>query len=211
MPKLDIEVPVIGILRGVEPDYFAKIMEASFKAGLQAIEITLNTESALDIIQDNRGKVPGNKFLGAGTVCSMEEAEQAIEAGAMFLVTPSLNTEVIKYANSKNIPVVAGALTPTEIYNAWAAGAAMIKVFPCGQAGGPGYIREIRGPFDSIPLAAVGGVSTDNLKDYFKAGVQAVGVSSSLFGKQALADKDLEQLSENVKNYIAKVQAILSC
>lgn len=208
MASLNLDIPVIGILRGVEPDYFAQVMETSFKAGLQAMEVTLNTENALDIIRENRPGVPERKFLGAGTVCNIKDAEQAIDAGAMFLVTPNLDTDVIKYAGSENIPVVAGALTPSEIYTAWAAGAAMIKVFPCKTAGGPEYIKELCGPFDSIPLAAVGGVSFDNLHDYFAAGAQAVGVSTSLFGKKALADRDLEELAENVKAFISRVKEV---
>ncbi len=202
MVNRQLDVPVVGILRGVGARFFSQVMKTSFDAGLQAIEITLNTEHALDILKENIPRVPDGHFLGAGTVCCLEEAEKAIEAGAMFLVTPNVNLEVIKYAVSRNIAVIAGALTPTEIYNAWQAGAAMIKVFPCQVMGGAQYIKEIRGPFDSIPLCAVGGVTKETVQDYFNAGVHAVGVSSALFGKEALASENLEALFENVKKFI---------
>jgi 2-dehydro-3-deoxyphosphogluconate aldolase/(4S)-4-hydroxy-2-oxoglutarate aldolase len=202
MTNLQLDVPVVGILRGVGARFFSQVMKTSFNAGLQAIEITLNTEHALDILKENIPGVPAGHFLGAGTVCCLEEAEAAIEAGAMFLVTPNVNPKVIQYAVSRHIAVIAGALTPTEIYTAWRAGAAMIKVFPCQAMGGAQYIKEIRGPFDSIPLCAVGGVTQETVKDYFNAGACAVGVSSALFGKKALASEDLETLFENVKKFI---------
>ncbi len=202
MIKFHLEVPVIGILRGIEQNFFGSVMEESFAAGLQAIEITLNTNNSLNILSANRTRVTDGKLLGMGTICHLDEARQAIEAGAMFLVTPNFNPEVIRYAVSHKIPVISGALTPTEIFNAWKGGAAMIKVFPCGAMGGPQYIKELRGPFDSIPLAAVGGVTLQNLKNYFQAGAQAVGVSTSLFGKEALQKKSLADLSKNVRNFI---------
>ena len=202
MKNRPLNVRVVGILRGVGADFFKAVMHTAFEQGLKAIEITLNTENALEIIQKNRAGVPRGCFLGAGTVCCLKEAQQAIDSGAMFLVTPNVDHAVIEYAVSKNIPVVAGALTPTEIYQAWKAGASLIKVFPCQAMGGASYIRQILGPFDQIALCAVGGVTLQNLSDYFKAGVQAVGVSSSLFGKTALAQKDLDALALNVRQFI---------
>jgi len=199
---MKLDVPVIGILRGIEGEFFGEVMQVSFAAGLSAIEITMNTEQAEEIVREYRPAVPGGKLLGMGTIRNLEEARRAVAAGAMFLVTPNLDTAVIEYANSENIPIVAGALTPTEVYAAWSAGADMIKVFPCGAMGGAGYIRDLLGPFDNIRLAAVGGVSASNLDEYFAAGAAAVGVSSSLFGGKAIRERDLALLAQNVKNFI---------
>jgi len=198
----DLEVPVIGILRGVEGPFFRRLMAASFEAGLRAIEVTMNTEGAEEMIAGNRPLVPAGRLLGAGTVRTRSEAERAVAAGAMFLVTPNLDLEVMECARARRVPVVAGALTPTEVHAAWKAGAAMVKVFPCGAVGGPRYIRELRGPFDEIPLVAVGGVSRDNVADYLAAGARAVGVSAALFGKRALEEEDLAELTANVKGFI---------
>ena len=197
-----LNVSVIGILRGIDADFFGEVMQVSFEAGLQAIEVTMNTEGAEEIISSNRGRVPVGKYLGMGTVRNIDEAEKAIKAGAMFLVTPNFNVDVIQHAKSRGIPVVAGALTPTEVHGAWSAGADMVKVFPCGAMGGPQYITELRGPFDHIPLAAVGGVSASNVADYFSAGVTAVGVGASLFGRRALREKNLKELSSNVREFM---------
>ena len=203
MEFFHLETPVVGILRGVDGPFFSQILKASFSSGLQALEVTMNTENVLEMVSRNRALVPEGKLLGIGTVCRVEEAVQAIDAGAMFLVTPNLDKEVIEYAHSRNVPVIAGALTPTEVYEARKAGAAMVKVFPCNAMGGARYIKDLRGPFDTIPLVAVGGVTVENLNEYIKAGVQAVGVSTSLFGRQALKDKDINSLTQNVKDFTA--------
>ena len=199
---MKLDVPVIGILRGVDAAFFRSVMDASLASGLQAIEITMNTEDALQIVSMHRPSVPSGKLLGMGTIRNLTEAIKAVEAGAMFLVTPNTDTAVIEYAVSKSVPVITGALTPTEVYNAWSAGADMVKVFPC-RPFGPGYIRELRGPFEQIPLVAVGGVGIDNMKEYFAAGAVAVGAGTSLFGRKALMEHDLEEIARNVKKFIA--------
>jgi 2-dehydro-3-deoxyphosphogluconate aldolase/(4S)-4-hydroxy-2-oxoglutarate aldolase len=198
---MKLDVPVIGILRGVDPAFFRNVMDTSFSSGLQAIEITMNTEHALQIVSENKSAVPPGKLLGMGTIRNLGEAIKAVESGAMFLVTPNTDTGVIKYARSKSVPVISGALTPTEVYTAWSSGAEMVKVFPC-RTFGPQYIRELRGPYEQIPLVAVGGVDSDNIREYFAAGVSAVGASTSLFGRKALMEHNLEEIAKNVNKFI---------
>ncbi|MDH3348372.1 MAG: bifunctional 4-hydroxy-2-oxoglutarate aldolase/2-dehydro-3-deoxy-phosphogluconate aldolase [Desulfobulbaceae bacterium] len=199
---MDLHVPIIGILRGVESTFFKQLMPAAFDAGLQAIEVTMDTVGGLAMIRENRDLVPEGKYLGMGTIRNVEEARLALDAGAMFLVTPNFNIEVIEFATARNIAVISGALTPTEIYAAHSAGAVMIKVFPCSAMGGPIYIKQLRGPFSDIPLVAVGGVTTDNITDYLAAGASGLGVSTALFGHDALAEKDINKLTANVKKFI---------
>ena len=201
---LQLEVPVIGILRGIGVDEFGPLMQASFSAGLQVIEVTFNTPGAEEIIASNRDKVPSGKYLGMGTLRNLAEAERAYNAGAMFFVTPNVDLDVIRFARSKDIPVIAGALTPTEVYRAWEAGASMVKVFPCRALGGPQYIRELRGPFDHIPLVSVGGVTIENGREHLQAGATAVGVGISLFGEQAVVAKDWKAVSKNVAQFIQR-------
>lgn len=199
---MKLDVPVIGILRGVDEAFFPDLMTAAFDAGLQAIEVTMNTAGAERMVEKNLSHVPKGNYLGIGTVRNIDEAERALDSGAMFIVTPNTDVRVIEYANSRNVPVIAGAFSPTEVYTAWSSGAYMVKVFPCSLLG-PSYIRELRGPFDDIDLVAVGGVTLENLPDYFDAGVRAVGASSALFGKNALKEKDVRQLSEHVRKFVA--------
>jgi len=199
---MQLHVPVIGILRGIAAAAFTPLMEVSFATGLQAIEVTCNTPGAAAIIAANRDRVPVGKYLGMGTVRNLSEAGKAHEAGAMFIVTPNVVPEVIAFAVSKNVPVIAGALTPSEVYRAWETGAAMVKVFPCRSLGGPLYIRELKGPFDQIPLVAVGGVTGENAGTYLRAGATAVGVGMSLFGEQAVEQRNWDAVRKNVEEFI---------
>lgn len=199
---MELKVPVIGILRGVESSFFGELMQVSFASGLQAIEVTMNTAQAEEILSRYRPMVPEGKYLGAGTVRNLQEAKRACDAGAMYFVTPNLDLSVIAFARDNRIPIIAGALTPTEVYSAWSEGADMVKVFPCSSLGGPQYIRELAGPFEQIPMVAVGGVSLDNAGEYLAAGVKAVGVFTSLFGSEAVKRKDLKQIGVNVGNFV---------
>jgi 2-dehydro-3-deoxyphosphogluconate aldolase/(4S)-4-hydroxy-2-oxoglutarate aldolase len=199
---------VIGILRGIEKSFFGELMQASFSAGLQALEVTINTPDAGRIVAESRHLVPENAFLGMGTVRNIDEVKIAKDAGAMFIVTPNLNTGVIEFAVKHDIPIVAGALTPTEVYTAWQAGADMIKVFPCSALGGPRYIVDLLGPFDDLKLAAVGGVTLENVEQYFAAGAASVGVSTALFGKRALKEKNLTLLTYNVNHFMERCNSV---
>lgn len=198
---MHLDVPVVGILRGVDSAFFGDIMKASFEVGLQAIEVTMNTPDAEEIVSKNRPCVRPGKLLGMGTIRNIEEARRAVVAGAMFLVTPNLDPSVIEYANRQAVPIISGALTPSEIYTAWSAGADMVKVFPC-RPFGPQYIRDVLGPFDQIPLVAVGGVTLSNVQVFFEAGAKAVGVGPSLFGRDALRERRLDELALNVNKFI---------
>jgi 2-dehydro-3-deoxyphosphogluconate aldolase/(4S)-4-hydroxy-2-oxoglutarate aldolase len=199
---MKLKVPVIGILRGIAGDTLGPLMQAAFAAGLQALEVTMNTPQAEAMIAAQRDRVPAGKYLGMGTVCNSMEAEKAFRAGAMFLVTPNVDPAVIAFGRNKDIPVIAGALTPTEVYRAREAGALMVKVFPCRSLGGPLYIRELRGPFATIPLVAVGGVTMENCRDYLQAGAAALGVGISLFGEEAIKAKDWEAVRTNVEHFL---------
>jgi 2-dehydro-3-deoxyphosphogluconate aldolase/(4S)-4-hydroxy-2-oxoglutarate aldolase len=202
--SMGLNISVVGILRGVAAGFFGDIMHAAFAAGLEAIEITMNTEHAEKIVAALAPDVPAGKYLGMGTIRNLEEAVRAAASGAMFFVTPNVDISVIEFARGEKIPVIAGGLTPTEVYSAWSHGAAMIKVFPCSAMGGAGYIKDLLGPLGQVKMMAVGGVTYDNVADYFSAGASAVGVSTALFGKEALMKKDINCLAENVKKFLQK-------
>jgi 2-dehydro-3-deoxyphosphogluconate aldolase/(4S)-4-hydroxy-2-oxoglutarate aldolase len=199
-----LDPPVIGILRGISGDFFGPLMDAAFEAGLQAIEVTLNTAHAEAMIAAQRSRVPQGRLLGMGTIRNLDEAKRSLDAGAMFLVTPNTDERVIDYAVSRNIPIVAGAFTPTEVYRAWDCGASLIKVFPCNQLG-PEYIESLLGPFDQISLAAVGGVTKENVNAFLNAGAKAVGVGSSLFGRQAMELRQADQVKASVKDFLDRI------
>ena len=169
---MDIKIfkkkPVLGILRGIGPELIEPLADTVISAGLETIEITMNTGRAAFLIGKMARRAKGRLTVGAGTVLDMDSLKSALFAGASFIVTPVLIEDVVKYCVKNKIPVFPGALTPLEIYNAWNAGAAMVKVFPSNFFG-PKYFKEIKGPFNDIELLACGGVTPENIKDYFPA------------------------------------------
>jgi 2-dehydro-3-deoxyphosphogluconate aldolase/(4S)-4-hydroxy-2-oxoglutarate aldolase len=175
------EAPVIAIVRRPKVDPI-RCIEYLFQAGIRLVEITMDTASAVEILRSLQSGVPSDALLGAGTVTDVARAEAALAAGAAFLVTPNLNLDVIRLARTHGVPIMPGAMTPTEIWNAATAGADYVKVFPASTLG-PGFFREIRGPFAHIPLMATGGVNLDNARDFVAFGVDALGVGGALIPK----------------------------
>ncbi len=195
-------LPILGILRGIDVESVEPLVEASISAGLKTIEITMNTRGAATLIE--KAVATGGKRLtvGAGTVLSVKSLEIAFNAGATFIVTPALVEDVMKYCVKNKMPVFPGALTPQEIYNAWNAGATMVKVFPAGSFG-PKYFKEIKGPFNDIELLACGGVTPENTKEYFSCGASAIAFGAEVFKKEWLAGKDFKSIGEAIKRYIS--------
>ena len=175
------EAPVVAIVRRPKVDPI-RCIEHLFQTGIRLVEITMDTASAVEILRSLQSGVPSDALLGAGTVTDVARAEAALAAGAAFLVTPNLNLDVIRLARTYGVPIMPGAMTPTEIWNAAAAGADYVKVFPASTLG-PGFFREIRGPFAHIPLMATGGVNLDNARDFIAFGVDALGVGGALIPK----------------------------
>jgi 2-dehydro-3-deoxyphosphogluconate aldolase / (4S)-4-hydroxy-2-oxoglutarate aldolase len=175
------EAPVVGIVRRPKVDP-VRCIEHLFNVGIRLVEITMDTAGAVDILQSLRSQVPSDALLGAGTVTDVVRAEAALAAGATFIVTPNLNLDVIRIAREHGVAIMPGAMTPSEIWNAAAAGADYVKVFPASTLG-PGFFREIRGPFAEIPLMATGGVNLDNARDFIAFGVDALGVGGALIPK----------------------------
>ena len=171
---------IIGIIRGANKENIENIIEAAVSGGLNTIEITLNTPDALELI-----RIAAKKWeIGAGTVLNLKEAKAAIKAGAKFIVSPITDPATIKYCKENNIAVYPCGVTPNEVYTAWKLGATMVKIFPAKLFGGPTYIKELKAPFNNIKLLACGGVTPQNIKEYFEAGVSAVAVGNSVFNKK---------------------------
>ena len=175
------EAPVVAIVRRPKVDAI-RCIEHLFQTGIRLVEITMDTPGAVGILKSLRSRVPSDALLGAGTVTDVSRAEAALAAGATFLVTPNLNLEVIRLTRARGLAIMPGAMTPTEIWNAAAAGADYVKVFPASTLG-PHFFREIRGPFAEIPLMATGGVNLENAREFMLFGVDAVGAGGALIPK----------------------------
>lgn len=197
--------PILGILRGIEADILEPLTESIISAGLETIEITMNTKSAASLIKKTRACAGKRLTIGAGTVLNLNDLKAAIDAGATFIVMPVLIEEVIKYCIKNKIPVFPGALTPQEIYNAWKAGATMVKVFPSAIFG-TAYVKELRGPFDNIELLACGGVTPENMNEYFSSGANAIAFGASVFKKAWLDSGDFKSISEEIKKFTCQLK-----
>lgn len=195
------QLPILGIVRGIEADAIEPLTEVVISSGLRTIEITMNTPGAPSLIRQMIDAAHGRLTLGAGTVLSMSDLHQALEAGASFIVMPTLVTDVMEYCVSRGIPTFPGALTPQEIHNAWKAGATMVKVFP-SQFFGPRYFREIKGPFRNTELLACGGVTPDTIKDYFECGASAVAIGDSVFNRESMQTGGYSQLEAGIRALI---------
>jgi len=164
----------------------------------------MNTKGAAGMIDKMARLSKGRITVGAGTVLDRNSLQEAVDAGATFIVSPVLVEDVVKYCVKNRIPVFPGALTPQEVYNAWNAGATMVKVFPSNFFG-PEYFKELKGPFDGIKLLACGGVTPENIKDYFTNGASAVAFGASVFKKEWLAKGDFASVGAEVKRYMDKM------
>ena len=176
---------VVAIARRLTADSAPQVADALLAGGVLAFEITLNdpVDAALRAIESVARRSP-ELAIGAGTVLSIEAAQQALDAGATFLVMPHTDPELVAWAAARGIPTLPGAATPTEVLAAWRAGAAAVKVFPASVVG-PAFVRECRGPFPDIPLVPSGGVTAETAADFIGAGAVAVGVGSWLIGDAA--------------------------
>jgi 2-dehydro-3-deoxyphosphogluconate aldolase/(4S)-4-hydroxy-2-oxoglutarate aldolase len=192
---------IVAIFRGNYDNRWQVYADAMVAGGVSAMEITLNSAGALDGIRQLKATMGSSVLLGAGTVLTSEQAHQAIDAGAEFIVAPDTDEAVIEACLNRHIAVIPGAYSPTEIKHAYQLGATMVKVFP---ALDPAYIKAVTAPLDYIPIMATGGVSVENIAAYFKAGVSAVGVGSALT-KPGLSATDIER---NAKALVDAIQAL---
>jgi len=196
-------VPVIRVSSAQEA---IDVADAIKEGGVTLIEITMSVPGAIDVIKALAQKYRDEIILGAGTVLDPETARAALLAGAQFIVTPTLNFDVIHLAHRYSAVVVPGAMTPTEILAAWNAGADMVKVFPAAQLGGPEYLKAIRGPLPQILLVPTGGVNLQNAGAFIKAGAAALGVGGELVDKKAVKEKQFSVITENTRAFTKAIR-----
>lgn len=190
---------VISILRGIQESDAPKVIDALLSGGINCLEVTMNTPSALSIIEKARAKE--GLLVGAGTVLNIQMAKESISSGARFILSPSLDVEVIEYCLARDVLPVPGVFSPTELYTAHAAGAPLIKVFPAGSVG-PQYIKDLLGPFGGLKLLPVGGVSLENTARFLDAGAYAVGVGSYLANPALAEAGDFKTITQRAKLFI---------
>jgi len=191
---------LVAIVRGTDGAAAGKAALAAMEEGFRYVEIALTTPGALEAIGEVRAAAPAGCFVGAGTVLTKQDVDDVASAGGQFMVTPSL-AQSIEESASRGIPILAGALTPSESYEAMNRGATAVKLFPAS-IGGPGYLKALRDPFPAIPFIAVGGVGLGEAASYWDAGAVAIGLGGPLFG-DAGSGGPLAPMRERARSFVA--------
>ena len=200
-----IQIGVVPVVRTGSAETAVRAIEAVYRGGIRAAEITMTVPGALRALEKVADEFGERITLGAGTVLDPETARVCMLAGAQFIVTPVLTVATIEMARRYSKVITAGALTPTEVLAAWEAGADIVKIFPCGAMGGPKYIRALKAPFPQIEMIPTGGVTLETTADYLQAGACAVAVGGELIDSKNIAEGRYEVFSERARHYLAEV------
>jgi len=194
-------IPAVRVSSGDDAHFAA---EAVTRGGIPIVEITMTVPGAMELISHlcSRGKLA----VGAGTVLDIETARKCIDAGACFITAPSFDPAVVEFVAKANIPVLPGALTPTEVVEAWSAGADFVKVFPCGPVGGDRYIKALHTALPHIPLIAAGGVNQQTAAGFILAGATAIGVGTELIPTEAIERRQAERIRELARRFAKLVK-----
>jgi 2-dehydro-3-deoxyphosphogluconate aldolase/(4S)-4-hydroxy-2-oxoglutarate aldolase len=201
------EIGVVPVVRAESADNVLLAVEALAEGGIPVAEITMTVPGAVNVIKRCAAHFGDRITLGAGSVTSTAVCTDVIDAGSVFVVTPVLKPDVIEVCKNRGVCVVAGALTPTEIFMAWEGGADVIKVFPAKAMGGAAYLRMVHEPLPQIPLTPTGGVTIEALADYIKAGAPFVGAGGDLVSKKAIDSGDTLAITERARQYVAAIRA----
>jgi 2-dehydro-3-deoxyphosphogluconate aldolase/(4S)-4-hydroxy-2-oxoglutarate aldolase len=200
-----VQLGLLAVIRGPSPELTIKMVEALVVGEVLGIEITYSTPNAEQVVNDLSKRFGDQILLGMGTLTNPEQAVAAKAAGANFLVSPVCEPALVKSMTASGLLCMAGALTPTEVLQAYNLGSDVVKVFP-GSLGGPAYIKALKGPFPSIPMMPTGGVSASNVADWFAAGVVAVGAGSELCPPKLAKEGRFDEISKRAAEFVQVVK-----
>lgn len=200
------KIGLVPVLRATSAKEALIIADAIIAGGVTVLEVTMTVPGAIQVIEQLVQHHGEKLLVGAGTVLDAETARSCLLAGAQFIVSPALDLRTIELCRRYSVPVMPGALTPTEIVTAWQAGADVVKVFPCSALGGAKYLKALQGPLPQIQLIPTGGVSLSTAAEFLAAGAFALGVGSDLVDAKAAAEGRTDVITENARKYIGIVQ-----
>lgn len=196
---------VVAVIRADHSDDLIDVARALAKGGVSFVEITMTVPNALTVIAEAVRTLKDEVIIGAGTVIDAETARAAILAGASYVVSPALRPAVIQTCRRYDVACMPGALTPTEVLEAWELGADIVKIFPAG-VGGPQFFKDLKGPFPYIELMPTGAVNRETAAQFIKAGACAIGVGGELAGKDAIAAREFDRIAQNARDFIEIVK-----
>jgi 2-dehydro-3-deoxyphosphogluconate aldolase/(4S)-4-hydroxy-2-oxoglutarate aldolase len=199
-----VEIGIVPVVRASSPERAIDAARAVCAGGIPIVELTMTVPGAIDVIRELKRSMDGSVLIGAGTVVDAKTAAKCLQAGAEFLVSPGFDRGTVRFARREGVLIMAGALTPTEVIAAWNAGADFAKIFPCGNVGGPSYIRALKAALPQIPMVPTGGVNMATAAQYLQAGACALGIGGELVSPNPQA------ITEAARQYVAIVQAARS-
>jgi len=201
------DIGVIPVVRASSAEEAIEVVEAIKAGGVSLLEITMTVPGAVQVIEQLAKRFGDEAIVGAGTVLDPETARACIDAGARFIVSPALNLDTITFCGQQDVPVMPGALTPTEIVTAWNAGADFVKVFPCGAMGGASYIKSLKAPLPQTELVPTGGVTLATAATFIQAGAAAIGVGADLVDVKAIRAGHPEKATAAARAYVEAVRS----
>ncbi len=199
------EVGLVPVVRAQSADDAEALSHAIAAGGVSVLEITLTVPGAIDVIRRVVASGGDDMLVGAGTVLTAEDARAAVDAGAQFIVAPGFDAGTVAWCQAHDVPVLPGALTPTEVIQAWRAGADFVKVFPCGAVGGASYLKALKAPLPQIDLVPTGGVTLAAAGDFIRAGASALGVGADLCDVAAIRRGDAAKVTSMARSYRAAI------
>jgi 2-dehydro-3-deoxyphosphogluconate aldolase/(4S)-4-hydroxy-2-oxoglutarate aldolase len=203
--KRILDIGIVPVIRASSAKLAITAAEAVLAGGIPVVEITMTVPGAIDVIRQLSRSLGTEIVAGAGTVLDSETAQRCLDAGAEFVVSPAFDAQTVEFVARRGKLIMPGALTPTEIVNAWKNGADFVKVFPCGNIGGPQYIKSLKAPLPHIPLVPTGGVTLANAGAFIRAGAAALGAGTDLVSEKALESGDVESITRNARLFLDAV------
>ena len=204
--KRIVEVGIVPIVRATSSAPARQAAEAVCAGGIPIVEVTMTVPGAIELIKELVKALGAEVLIGAGTVLDAGTAQRCIDSGAEFIVAPGFDSGTVQLVKSLGKPMMAGALTPTEVIAAWSAGSDFVKIFPCGTVGGPKYIKALKAPLPQIPMIPTGGVNLNTAAEFIQAGAVALGIGGELVSAAALKSGDMKLITENARQFVRIVQ-----
>ena len=201
-----VSIGIVPVIRAASARQALAAVDAVCKGGITVVEVTMTVPGANEVIETLRKTMGADVVVGAGTVLDRDGASRSIDCGAQFIVSPGFDEPTVCFARAKNVLMIAGALTPTEVITAWRAGADFVKIFPCSAVGGASYIKALKAPLPRVPLIPTGGVNLQNAAEFIRAGSAALGIGGELVLASALRAGTPQLISDLARQYRAIVE-----
>jgi 2-dehydro-3-deoxyphosphogluconate aldolase/(4S)-4-hydroxy-2-oxoglutarate aldolase len=208
--KILERVALIPVLRATSVQAGHSLVDAMIAGGVTVVEVTMTVPNALTLLRELKQRHGDTLLLGSGTVTDAAQVEATVNAGAEFVVSPSLHLDVVSKTKELGKVSIPGALTPTEVITAWRAGADYVKIFPCSAMGGASYLKSLLAPFPELKLIPTGGVTLQTAADFLKAGARALGVGTDLVNAAAVAEGKAEIVTKAARAYLEAIRAARS-